>query len=256
MIAANLAAGLPGRIGEAKIARLHSKIMFSVVPNAGTWLHREGLMMQARLFLAIAAPLLAVPSVAQASAPAGPRKPVRIRATIEKFDDNMLTVKTEKGGELTLAVTPKTNISGVAARKLTDIKPNDFIGVTAMEGTDNKLHATEVHIFPEAMRGAGEGHHPTDKGPDSSMTNAAVAGMVDSIDGKTFTLRYNNKATGTVSSTDIDVSPTIPVVAFTPGDPSLLQPGAHTVMFVLKEEDGDLIALNIVAEKDGVRPPM
>jgi hypothetical protein len=213
--------------------------------------------MQARSFLAIAALLLVVvPSVAQASASGVPRMPVRIRATIEKFDNKMLTVKTEKGDELTLAVTPKTNISGVTARKLTDIKPNDFISVTAMEGTDKKLHATEVHIFPEAMRGAGEGQYPWYKGPESSVTNGAVAGMVDSTDGKTFTLRYNNKATGTVSSTDINISPTIPVVAFTPGDPSLLKPGADTVMFVLKEEDGDLVALKIVAEKDGVKPPM
>ena len=59
-----------------------------------------------------------------------------------------------------------------------------------------------------------------------------------------------------MSSTDIDISPTIPVVAFTPGDPSLLKPGADAVMFVLKEEDGDLVALKIVAEKDGVKPPM
>jgi hypothetical protein len=213
-------------------------------------------MIQARLFLAVAALLLVVPSIAQASAPVGPRMPVRIHATIEKFDNNMLTVKTENGGELTLAITPKTNIFSVTPRKLTDIKPNDFIGVTAMEGTDKKPHATEVHIFPEAMRGAGEGRYPWDKGPESSMTNAVVAGMVDSTDGKTFTLRYNNRVTGTVSSTDIDISPTIPVVAFTPADPSLLQPGAHTVMFVLKEEDGDLVALKIVAEKDGVRPPM
>jgi hypothetical protein len=213
-------------------------------------------MMQARIFLAVAALLLVVPSIAQASASVGPRMPVRIHATIEKFDNNILTVKTEEGGELTLAITPKTNIFSVIPRKLTDIKPNDFIGVTAMEGTDKKLHATEVHIFPEAMRGAGEGHYPWDKGPESSMTNAVVAGMVDSTGGKTFTLRYNSRNTGTVSSTDIDISPAIAVVAFTPADPSLLQPGAHTVIIVLKEEDGDVIALNIVAEKDGVRPPM
>lgn len=213
-------------------------------------------MIQARSFLAIAALLLGVPSVAQASASGVPRMPVRIRATIEKFDNKMLTVKTEKGDELTLAVTPNTNVAGVTARKLTDIKPNDFIGVSAMEGTDKKLHATEVHIVPEAMRGAGEGHYSWDEGPESSMAISAVAGMVDSTDGKTFTLRSKNKATGTVSSTDIDISPTIPVVAFTPGDASLLKPGAHTVMFVLKEEDGDLVALKIVAETGGVRPPM
>ena len=80
--------------------------------------------------------------------------------------------------------------------------------------------------------------------------------MVNSTDGKTLTLRYNNKATGTVNSTDSDISATIPVVAFTPGDPNLLQPSVHTVMFVLKEEDGDLVALRIIAEKDGVEPPL
>ena len=124
------------------------------------------------------------PAGAQASASGVPRMPVRIRATIEKFDNKLLTVKTEKGDELTFAVTPKTNISGVTARKLTDIKPNDFISVTAMEGTDKKLHATEVHIFPEAMRGAGEGQYPWYKGPGSSVTNGAVAGMVDSTDAR------------------------------------------------------------------------
>ena len=78
----------------------------------------------------------------------------------------------------------------------------------------------------------------------------------NSSDGKTVTLSFQNKATGTTSSADIDIGRTVPVVAFVPGDPSLLKPGADTVMLVLKEEDGDLIALRIVAEKDGVKPPM
>lgn len=211
-------------------------------------------MKQARSLLAVAALMLVVaPSGAQASAKSSPRMPVRIRATIEKFDKNLLTVKTEKGGELTLEVTPKTNISGVDARRLTDIKPQDFIGVTASKGTDQKFHATEVHVFPDAMRGAGEGHY---EGAERSVTNATVAAMVNSSDGKTVTLSFQNKATGTTSSADIDIGRTVPVVAFVPGDPSLLKPGADTVMLVLKEEDGDLIALRIVAEKDGVKPPM
>jgi len=208
-------------------------------------------MKQARPFLAGAALMLAVlPSGVQASTKYSPQFPVRIHASIEKFDKSMLTVKTEKGGELTLEVTPKTSISSVDMRQLTDIKPNDFVGVTAIKGTDGKLHATEVHIFPEGMRGFGAGRRG---GPERSETNATVVGMVDSAGGKMLTLSFKSQTAGT---TDIDVSGIIPVVAFVPGDPNLLKPGTDTVMFVLKERDGDLIALGIVAEKDGIKPPM
>jgi hypothetical protein len=213
-------------------------------------------MKQARSFLAAAAvTLLAGPAIALASGSQAPHMPVRIRATIEKFDHHILTVSTEKGVELNLEVTPNTNISGVDARKLSDIKAKDFIGVAAMEGPDAKLHATEIHIFPEAMRGAGEGHFPANKGPGSSMTNAAVVDMADAPDGKIFTLLYRD-GIGRAGSTDIDIGPNTPIVAFVPGDPSLLKPGAHAVIFVRKDEDRDLVALGIVAEKDGVQPPM
>ncbi|HEX4113667.1 MAG TPA: hypothetical protein VH020_14135 [Stellaceae bacterium] len=207
-------------------------------------------------FLTAAAFLLtaALPALAQDKAPPAP--PTRLRATIEKVDNGTLTVKTEQGQDATVTVMPKTNISGVAARKLSDIKPNEFIGITAMNGKDGVMHATEVHIFPEPMRGAGEGHYPWDKGPDSSMTNAAVAGMVDSSDGKLFTMSYKDKKTGKTGEVKIDIGPTVPIVAFVPGDPSLLKPGAKTVMFAHKNPDGTYMALGIVAEKDGVKPPM
>jgi hypothetical protein len=205
-------------------------------------------------FVTVALALMALPSFAQNKAPPAP--PTRLRATIEKVDSGKLTVTTEGGQTAMVSVTPKTNISGVAARKLTDIKSNEFIGVTAMTDKAGMMHATEVHIFPEPMRGAGEGHYPWDKGPTSSMTNAAVSGMVDSSDGKTFTMSYKDRATGKMGEVKIDISPTIPIVAFVPGDPSLLKPGAKTVMFAHKNDDGTYVAFAIVAEKDGVKPPM
>jgi hypothetical protein len=215
-------------------------------------------MLRARsFFIAAALLLIAAPSFADDNPPpARPAPPVRIRATIEKFDNGVLTVKSEMGDDVMLTVTPKTNVSAVAAKKLSDIKPNDFIGVTAMTGADGKMTATEVHIFPEQMRGAGEGHYPWDKGKDSSMTNGAVAGMVDSANGKDFKISYKNKSDGSMGSSDIDISPNIPIVMFVPGDPSLLKPGAHIVTFAAKLPDGKMIALGIVAEKDGVKPPM
>jgi hypothetical protein len=205
--------------------------------------------------LATALMLTAFPSFAQQNqAPAGP--PTRLRATIEKFDNGMATIKTQGGDTALVAVGPKTNISGVAARKLSDIKPNEFIGITALTDKDGAMHATEVHIFPEQMRGAGEGHYPWDKGPTSTMTNAAVAGMVDSSDGKVFTMSYKDRATGKMDEVKIDISPAIPIVTFVPGDQSLLKPGAQLVMFARKNPDGNYTALAVVAEKDGVKPPM
>lgn len=212
-------------------------------------------MKQAGMFAMAAAMMLAaLPSFAQDKAPAAP--PTRIRATIEKFDNGVATVKAENGDTDMVTVGPKTNISGVDARKLSDIKPNEFIGVTALAGKDGVMHATEVHIFPEQMRGAGEGHYPWDKGANSSMTNAAVAGMINSSDGKVFTMSFKDRATGKMGEVKIDISPGIPIVAFVKGDESLLKPGAKTVMFARKNPDGTYMALGIVAEKDGVKPPM
>lgn len=199
--------------------------------------------------------LVAAPSFAQDKM-APPPPPTRIRAVVEKFDNGMATVKTEKGETATVAIGPKTNISGVDARKLSDIKANDFIGITAIADKDGSMHATEVHIFPAQMRGAGEGHYPWDKGPKSSMTNAAVAGMVKSSDGEIFTMSYKDKMSNSAKEVKIDISPTIPIVAFVPGDQTLLKPGAHVVIFARKNADGGYGAFAVVAEKDGVKPPM
>ena len=182
--------------------------------------------------------------------------PTLVRATVEQFDHGTLRVKTEMGQAATVTVTPKTKISGVAARTLADIKPDDFIGVTALQGKDGTLHATEVHIFPAAMRGAGEGHHPFDRGPSSSMTNAAVSGMIKSADGEVFTLSYSDRATGKTGQVKIDIAPTVPIVALVPGDDSLLKPGAKALVFGPRNAAGGYTAFAIIAEKDGVKPPM
>jgi hypothetical protein len=202
----------------------------------------------------VAAAFLTFVLLPAAGEAAGP--PARLRATIEKFDHGALTAKTDMGSVVVVDVTPETKISGMAARKLSDIKANDYIGVTALQAKDGTLHATEVHIFPPQMRGTGEGHYPFDRGPTSTMTNAAVAGMVKSGAGDVFTLSYPDPKIGQKGEVKIDISPTIPIVAFVPGDKGLLVPGAHVVMFASKKPDGTYVALAIVAEKNGVKPPM
>src|SRR5438128_2390008 len=114
--------------------------------------------------------LLALPAAAQAppqGAPEGTR--TRIRGTVEKLDGQALTVKARDGQQMTIVLASDFTVQGVAKRSLADIKAGDYVASTSVKGTDGKLHAVEIHIFPEAMRGVAEGQQPWDLVPDSLM---------------------------------------------------------------------------------------
>jgi hypothetical protein len=191
--------------------------------------------------------LLALPAAAQ-NAPQG--TPTRIRGTVEKLDGQMLTVKSREGPQLTIALAPNFTVSAVVKRNLTDIKAGDFVGAASMKGTDGKLHALEVLIFPEAMRGTGEGERAWDLTPDSLMTNATVSGITAAPQGQTLKVTYKG------GESEIVVAPSTPIVTFAPGDASLLKPGAAIITVASKKPDGSLTASRVTAEKDGVKPPM
>jgi hypothetical protein len=99
-------------------------------------------------------------------------------------------VKARDGAELKVALADNPQIAGVVKASLSDIKQGSFVGVTAMPRADGSQSALEVHIFPEAMRGTGEGHYPWDLRPQSTMTNANVEQVVTAVDGQTLTLKY------------------------------------------------------------------
>ena len=191
--------------------------------------------------------LLALPAGAQ-DAPQG--TPTRIRGTVEKLDGQNLTVKSREGPELTIALAPNFTVSAVVKKSLTDIKAGDFVGAASMKGTDGKLHALEVLIFPEAMRGTGEGERPWDLTPGSLMTNATVSGITGAPQGQTLKVTYKG------GESEIVVAPSTPIVTFAPGDASLLKPGAAIITAASKKPDGSLTASRVTAEKDGVKPPM
>ena len=191
--------------------------------------------------------LLALPAAAQ-NPPEG--TPTRIRGTVEKLDGQTLTVKSREGPQLTIALAPNFTVSAVVKRSLGDIKAGDFVGAASTKGTDGKLHALEVLIFPEAMRGTGEGERPWDLTPDSLMTNATVSGITSAPQGQALKVTYKG------GESEIIVAPNTPIVTFAPGDASLLKPGAAIITAATKKPDGTLSASRVTAEKDGVRPPM
>lgn len=175
--------------------------------------------------------------------------PVRVRGTVQSFDGSTLTIATPSDGAVRLTLTDATGINGVVARRAGDIAPNAFIGTTAVKDRSGRWRATEVHIFPEAMRGAGEGHYAWDL-PDSTMTNGAVSGTGAKGRGRTLAVRY---AGGTV---DVDVTRRTAIVELTMGSRALLVPGAAVFALAAPQDGGGATAVAIVAETDGVKPPM
>ena len=177
---------------------------------------------------------------------------VRVRGTVEAADGPMLTVK-GRDGQTTYRVKMADNVSvrGIVKAALSDIKDNSFIGVTGMPQADGSQKAVEIHIFPEAMRGTGEGHRPWDLQPGSTMTNAAVAQMVKGVDGDVITLKYKD------GEKKVVVTPQTVIVTYVPGDKGELKPGAKIfIAGAAKKEDGTLEAASISVGRDGLTPPM
>jgi hypothetical protein len=191
--------------------------------------------------------LLALPAAAQ-NAPEG--TPARIRGTVEKLDGQALTVKSRDGQQLAIALAPNFTVAYLVKKNLADVKAGDFVASTSTKGTDGKNHAVELRIFPEAMRGLGEGQYPWDLTPDSLMTNATVSGVTGAPQGQTLKVNYKG------NESEIVVDPDTPVLGYGAGDASLLKPGAAIFIVALKKPDGTLSAGRVTAEKDGVKPPM
>jgi hypothetical protein len=191
---------------------------------------------------------------AQAAAPQP--QPERVRGTIQSFDGQTLAVKTARHGVVKLLVSEKTGINGLEKKTADDIHDNTFIGTTAVKDAKGNWQASEVHIFPEAMRGAGEGHYAWDF-PESTMTNAAVTGMAAERNGHVLHLKYStNQGAAMGGVIDVEITKKTAIVAFTPGDQKLLVPGAHVFALAVPQADGSAAAVAVVAETHGVKPPM
>lgn len=206
-------------------------------------------MRKSRVFAALVGLSLAVPAAAQ-NPPPPDGTPTRVRGTVEKLDGHNLMVKSRDGQPMTIVLAPDFTVSGVARRSLADIKAGDYVASTSAKGTDGKLHAIEVHIFPEAMRGVAEGQRPWDLVPDSLMTNATVSGITAAPQGHVLKVTYKG------GEAEVTVGPDTPIVTYVAGDAGLLQPGAAIFCVALKKPDGTLTATRVTAEKDGVKPPM
>ncbi|TFF03921.1 hypothetical protein EXW72_17250 [Pseudomonas sp. BCA14] len=195
----------------------------------------------------MASTLAAAMAVGLAHAAEAPR--VGVRGAIMAVDGDALRVKANSGEEVTVNLTKDTQVRAVTLAKIDEIKPGSYIGSAAMPNADGTLTALEVHVFPPAMAGTGDGHRAFDLKEGSSMTNGTVGDLVVS-NGRTLTVKYKG------GEQKIVVPEDVPIVNLEPGDRSLLKAGVKVVLFAAKGADGTITAQAISAGKDGVTPPM
>ena len=176
---------------------------------------------------------------------------VRVRGTIDRLEGPVYVVKSRDGTEMKVALADNGLVVALVKASLADIKQGSFVGATGMPQPDGSQKAIEVHIFPEAMRGTGEGHYPWDLRADTTMTNANVEDTVAGVDGQTLTLKYKT------GEKKVIVTPQTVIVTYNPSDKGELKPG--TKIFIAgakKQADGTLLAPRINYGKDGLTPPM
>ena len=176
---------------------------------------------------------------------------VRIRGTIESVDGPVYLIKNRDGAELKLTVTDNPLFVAIVKSTMADIKPGTFVGATGMTQADGSQKAIEVHIFPESMRGTGEGHYDWDLKPNTKMTNANVEQTVAGVDGQMLSVKYKD------GEKKLLVTPETQVVSYVVGDKGDLKPG--TKIFVgqaKKGADGTWQTPRVTYGKDGLTPPM
>jgi hypothetical protein len=197
-------------------------------------------------------PLIAIAMVASTVAGIAQQSPTptRVRGAIESVDGDVLTVKSRSGQDVKLHLTGDATILGLVRMSLADVRVGSFIGATTVPGPDGSQNAVEVHVFPENMRGMGEGSRPYDLRPNSTMTNATVAESVAGNDGHTLLVKYKD------GEKKVVVSPETPVVTYVPGDKSELKAGAKIIAFVKQLPDGSFESNRISVGRDGLTPPM
>jgi hypothetical protein len=184
-----------------------------------------------------------------APAQSSPAAPMRVRGVIDNVDAHSIRVAARSGDKVTLKLADDTTITWIQPIEVSAIKPGAFIGTAAVTQPDGTLKALEIQVFPESMRGIGEGHRPWDLGAGSTMTNGTVGDLKVS-DGRTLTLTYKG------GEQRVFVPETAPVITYAPATKAALENGAHVIVLVAQNPDQTLTATRIGIGKNGLVPPM
>lgn len=201
-----------------------------------------------RRVLLTAAAALPLFTLALPASSLGTPAPTRLRGTIETLGAERLVLATRGDERVELTLAPNLVVTEVFPVAFADIQPNSFVGAGAVPQPDGTQRAVAVLLFPESMRGTGEGHRPADFLPDGTMTNATVAGVAAAPDGRPLRVTYP------AGEQTIVVPPEAPVFSMRPGTRDLLVLGA-LVTLTAQAVDGKPVATRVSAGRNGFAPP-
>ena len=198
--------------------------------------------MTRRLAAAGAVAALFAGSFAAAQAP----QVVRVRATIQSVDGQMLTVKMRDGAEMKVKLADNAPVNEVVKVARSDIKQGSYLAITATPQPDGSQKAVAILIFPPNVHPA-EGFHPWDLSPNSTMTNATVANEVTGSSGETLTVKYKD------GEKTIIVEDNTEIVTTKKATPAAFKAGQKIFVFAAKKQpDGTLLAPNVAFGDYGV----
>jgi hypothetical protein len=184
---------------------------------------------------------LALPALAQET--------IRLRGTIERVEAPVFVVKSREGAEIKLTVTDNPLYVAIAPATMADIKPGMFVGSAGMMQADGTQKAIEVHIFPESMRGTGEGHYDWDLKPQSKMTNGNVEQTVAGVEGPMLLVKYKD------GEKKLLTTPETVVVSYVMGSSDELKPGTKIYVGAAKKQpDGSFQTPRITYGRNGAGP--
>jgi hypothetical protein len=201
-----------------------------------------------RLALAFAAALIPIALTSASAFAQG--SPVRVRGSVVSLEGNKIVVHAKDGKDITVNLNDNFAALAVVKSSMADIKEGTFIGTATVTQPDSSLRSLEVVVFPDKMRGTGEGHYPWDLGSNSMMTNATVANAVKGVEGQTITVTYKG------GEKKIDVPANVPVVTIVPATKEEIKPGAIVFVPTMRQADDSLKGGAVLFGKDGVVPPM
>lgn len=179
---------------------------------------------------------------AQSPPPAGTDTMTMLRGTVASATGGQIVVQTDSA-TVTVKLTEPFQVFDRAPSDLSQVKDNTFIGVTTVKQPDGSERATEIHIFPDQLRGLGEGSRmmtpSANGGPGNRMTNGSVSasrmsnGTVAGANGSKLVVQYAG------GSQNVTVPANVTVTAIKPV-PKTLGAGDHVVMIAKRQSDGSL----------------
>ena len=191
--------------------------------------------------------------VARSAETANPDAPIMLRGTVVSISANQLVLKSDTGS-ISVALAQPFHLFVRAPSDLTKVKENSFIGVTTVKQADGSERATEIHVFPEELRGVGEGSRMMARDTSAAakrMTNGNVSasrmtngtasqsrmsnGNVSSTKGSSLVVQYAG------GSQNVTVPPNTPVTELKLASKQIAA-GDQVAIMAKKAADGSLTA--------------